>query len=51
MCVGVTLWYGCGGVVSGCGLKHYFSPHPDTTPTQPNHNITPTHIEPEQYNP
>jgi len=26
-----------------CGL--------DTTPAQPNHNVTPTHIEPEQYNP
>ena len=23
MCVGVTLWFGWGGVVSGCGLKHY----------------------------
>jgi len=22
MCVGVTLWFGWGGVVSGCGLKH-----------------------------
>ena len=28
-----------------------FSLHPDTTPTQPNHNVTPTHIVPEQYNP
>ena len=25
--------------------------YPDTTPPQPNHNVTPTHIEPEQYNP
>jgi hypothetical protein len=25
--------------------------HPDTTPPQPNHNITPTRIVPEQYNP
>jgi hypothetical protein len=24
--------------------------HPDTTPPQPNHTVTPTHIEPEQYN-
>jgi len=40
-----------GGVVSGCRLKHCFSLHPDTTPPQPNHNVTPTHIEPEQYNP
>jgi len=28
-----------------------FSLHPDTTPPQPNHNITPTHIVPEQYSP
>jgi len=25
--------------------------HPDTTPHQPKHNVTPTSIEPEQYNP
>ena len=48
MCVGVTLWFGWGGVVSGWRLKHYL--HPDTTPPQPNHNVTPTHIEPEHYN-
>jgi len=46
MCVGVKLWFGWGGVVSVC-----FSLHTDTTPPQPNHNVTPTHIEPEQYNP
>jgi len=23
MCVGVTLWFGWGGVVSGCRLKHF----------------------------
>ena len=28
-----------------------FSLHPNTTPPQPNHNLTPTHIVPEQYNP
>jgi len=28
MCVGVTLWFGWGGVVSGCRLR---SLHPDTT--------------------
>ena len=28
-----------------------FSLHTDTTPPQPNHNVTPTHIESEQYNP
>jgi len=33
VCVGVTVWFGWGGVVSGY------------------HNVTPTHIEPEQYNP
>jgi len=38
MCVGVILWFG-------------FSLHTDTTPPQPNHNVTRTHIEPEQYNP
>ena len=42
MCVGVTLWFGWGGVVSVCRLQ---------PPPQPNHNVTPTHIEPEQYNP
>jgi len=25
--------------------------HKDTTPPQPNHTVTPIHIEPEQYNP
>jgi len=28
-----------------------FNLHPDTTRPQPNHTVTPTHIEPEQYNP
>ena len=51
MCVGVTLWYSCGGLVSVCRLKHYFNLHTDTTPPQPYHNVTPTHIEPDQYNP
>jgi len=27
MCVGVTFWYGWGGVVSVCRLKHYWSVH------------------------
>jgi len=51
MRVSVTLWFGWGGVVSVCRLDHYFNLHTDTTPPQPNHNVTPTHIEPEQYNP
>jgi hypothetical protein len=54
MCVGVTVWFGWGGVawrgvVSLCRLKHCFSLHKDTTPPQPNHTVTPTHIEPDQY--
>ena len=49
MCVGVTLWFGCGGVVSVCRLQPASGYH--TTPPQANHNVTPTHIEPEQYNP
>ena len=28
-----------------------FSLHKDTTPPKPNHTVTSTHIEPEQYNP
>ena len=27
MRVGVTLWFGCGGVVSGRRLRHYWSVH------------------------
>jgi len=27
MCVGVTLWFDCGVVVSGCGLKQCFIMH------------------------
>jgi hypothetical protein len=30
-------------------LGHCLSLHKDTTPHQPNHTVTPTHIEPEQY--
>jgi len=39
-----------------CGIRmqaealQCFSLHTDITPPQPNHNVTPTHIEPEQYN-
>ena len=32
MCVGVTVWFGWSGVVSGYTLKHCLSLHPDTTP-------------------
>ena len=40
MCVGVTLCFGCGGVVSVCRLQ------PATRiPLQTNHTETPTHIE------
>jgi len=37
MRVGVTLWFGWGGVVSVCRLKQCFSLHPDTNTT---HEIT-----------
>ena len=47
MCVGVTLWFGCGGVVSVCRLKQCFNLHTDSTPPQPHRNVTPTHIEPD----
>ena len=50
MCVGVTVWFGLGGVVSLCRMKQFFSLHKYITPPQPNHTVTPTHIEPEQYN-
>ena len=32
MCVGVTVWFGWGGVVSLCRLKLCFSLHKDNTP-------------------
>jgi hypothetical protein len=41
MCVGVTLWFGWGGVVPLRRLKHCFSLHKDTTPPQP-HQISNT---------
>jgi hypothetical protein len=50
ICVGVMVWFGWGGVVSLCRLKHCLNLHKDTTPPQPNRTIIPTHIEPEQYN-
>ena len=31
MCVGVTVWFGWGGVVSLCRLKQCFSLHKDST--------------------
>ena len=37
----VVVWYPYAG----------FSLPTDTTPPQPNHNVTPTHIEPEQHDP
>jgi hypothetical protein len=46
MCVDVTVWFGC--------VVWYpyasFNLHKDTTPPQPSHTVTPTYIEPEQYN-
>jgi len=40
MCVGVTVWFGWGGVVSECRLKSASGYH--TTPAKPNRN-TNTH--------
>jgi len=45
----LVLRYGLAGVVWYPYAD--FILHTDTTPPQPNHNVTPTHIEPEQYNP
>jgi len=39
----VWLWW--------CGIRMCFNLHTDTTPPQPYHNVTPTHIEPDQCNP
>jgi len=49
MCIVVTVWFGWGDVVSLWRLRQYLSLHKDTTPPQPNHTVTPTHIEAEQY--
>jgi len=45
----LVLRCGLAGVV--CYPDADFSLHSVTTPPQSNHNVTPTHIEPEQYNP
>jgi len=42
---GVVWYQDAGWNTTGLSL------HTDTTPPQPNHNVTPTRIEPEQYNP
>jgi hypothetical protein len=47
MSVGVTVWFGWGGVVS---LRRLKQPAQGYHTTQPNHTVTPTHIEPEKYN-
>jgi len=52
----LVLRCGLAGVV-WCGIRmqaealQCFSLHTDTTPPQPNHSVTTTHIEPEQHNP
>ena len=43
MCVGVTLWFGWGGVVSVCRLKHCFSLHTDTAPQYTSNQSNTTH--------
>jgi len=47
----LVLCCGLAGVVWYPDAEASFSLHPDTTPPQLNHYVTPTHIEPEQYNP
>jgi len=47
----VVVWLGWCGIPMQAEALLCFSLHRDTTPPQPNHNVTPTHIEPEQYNP
>jgi len=49
----VDLFHGlyCSGLMCVGVTYAGFSLHTDTTPPQPNHNVTPAHIEPEQYNP
>ena len=38
MCVGVTLWFGCGGVVSVCRLQPAYRYHTTTAKPQRNTN-------------
>jgi len=38
MCVGVTLWYGCGGVVSVCRLKPAYGDHTSACIRIPHHH-------------
>jgi len=39
MCVGVTLWFGCGGMVFVCRLRHYsYGYHTITAKPQRNNN-------------
>jgi len=54
LCCGLAgvVWYlDAGFTVLRCMVSMQASACIDTTPPQPNHNITPTHIIPEQYNP
>ena len=48
MRVGVTVWFGWGGVVSGRRLKHCFSLHPDTKPQRNTntHRTRAIHVQP-----
>jgi len=45
----LSYFMGCIALVR-CVHSAQCSLHTDTTPTQPNHTVTPTHIVPEQYN-
>jgi len=47
----VLLWFDVCWCYVVVWLGWCFRLHTDTTPLQPNHNVTPTNIVPEQYNP
>jgi len=50
MCVGVKLWFGCGGVVSVCRLKPAYGYHTTTAKLQRNTNTHRTRaIQPMKY--
>jgi len=38
MCVGITLWFGCGGVVSVCRIQPVYGYHTTTAKPQCNNN-------------
>ena len=47
----LVVWLGWCGIRMQAEALLCLNLHTDTTLPQPKHNVTPTHIEPEQYNP